>query len=114
MTEPAAPPPGSPPDAMPAASPSFDIPEGMIYVGANSVARWFIELGFTEGKPCLLAKQVFVDAPKTESAITRQLAAGRIFFSLKQLEMLMNIRHHIEVTMPDYERVRIAAHLGSR
>jgi|GEM_PF-3332679 len=99
-----------PPEA--SAPPAFDVPEGMIYIGSNSVARWFVELGFSEGKPCLLARQVFIDAPKNQSAITRQLAAGRIFFSLKQLELLMPIRHHMDVNLPDYERVRIAAHLG--
>ncbi len=93
--------------------PAFDVPEGTIYIGANTVSRWFIELGFSQGKPCLLAKQVFLDAPKNQTAISRQLAAGRVFFSLKQLEMLMQVRHHIEINVPDYERVRIAAHLGS-
>jgi hypothetical protein len=98
------------PDALDA---DFQIPEGTIYIGSNSVARWFIELGFNQGKPCLLAKQVFVDAPKNQTAISRQLAAGRVFFSLKQLEMLMQVRHHMEVNVPDFERTRIAAHLGS-
>jgi hypothetical protein len=93
--------------------PAFEVPEGTIYIGSNSVARWFIELGFNQGKPCLLAKQVFLDAPKNQTAISRQLAAGRVFFSLKQLEMLMQVRHHMEINVPDYERVRIAAHLGS-
>ncbi|MCA3260310.1 MAG: hypothetical protein ING44_00090 [Telmatospirillum sp.] len=95
------------------AEPAFEVPEGTIYIGSNSVARWFIELGFNQGKPCLLAKQVFLDAPKNQTAISRSLAAGRVFFSLKQLEMLMQVRHHMEINVPDYERVRIAAHLGS-
>jgi hypothetical protein len=95
------------------AEPAFEIPEGTIYIGSNSVARWFVELGFNQGKPCLLAKQVFLDAPKNQTPILRQLTAGRVFFSLRQLELLMQVRHRIDFNVPDVERVRIAAHLGS-
>jgi hypothetical protein len=104
-------------DPVNASAPAPDqppVPEGMLYMGANSVARWYIEFGFAEGKPCLLAKQVFLDAPKQASPISRQLAAGRIFFSLKQLEMLMQIRHGVEVSLSDADRVRVALHLAGR
>jgi len=82
-----------------------------IYIGSNSVAQWFVTLGQNEGKPCLVAHQVFIDAPKQMNLVARQLATGRLFFSLKQLETLMAIRHSVEVTLADSDRTRIDRHM---
>jgi hypothetical protein len=82
-----------------------------IYIGSNSVAQWFVTLGESESKPCLVAHQVFIDAPKQMNAVARQLASGRLFFSLKQLETLMQIRHGVEVTLADSDRMRIDRHM---
>jgi hypothetical protein len=82
-----------------------------IFIGANSVAQWFVTLGHHEGKPALVAHQVFVDAPKHMSAVARTLAAGRLFFSLKQLETVMSLRHSFEIAVSDGERLRIERHL---
>jgi hypothetical protein len=82
-----------------------------IYIGSNSVAQWFITLGDSDAKPCLIAHQVFIDAPKQMNAVARQLATGRLFFSLKQLETLMQIRHSVEVTLADSDRIRIDRHM---
>jgi hypothetical protein len=82
-----------------------------IFIGSNSVAQWFVTLGTHEGKPVLLAHQVFLDAPKHMSAVARQLAAGRIFHSMKQLETMMSLRHSFEVAVSDGERMRIDRHL---
>ena len=82
-----------------------------IFIGANSVAQWFVTLGAHEGKPVLLAHQVFIDAPKHMGAVARQLAAGRIFGSMKQLETMMSLRHSFEVAVSDGERMRIDRHL---
>lgn len=82
-----------------------------IYIGSNSVAQWFVTLGDSENKPCLIAHQVFIDAPKQMNAVARQLASGRLFFSLKQLETLMHIRHGVEVTLADSDRMRIDRHM---
>ncbi len=82
-----------------------------IFIGSNSVAQWFVTLGESEGKPCLVAHQVFIDAPKQMNAVARQLASGRLFFSLKQLETLMLIRHSVEITLADSDRQRIDRHI---
>ncbi|MBI3505842.1 MAG: hypothetical protein HY059_13455 [Proteobacteria bacterium] len=82
-----------------------------IYIGSNSVAQWFVTLGDSEGKPCLIAHQVFIDAPKQMNIVARQLSTGRLFFSLKQLETLMQIRHGVEVTLADSDRMRIDRHM---
>ena len=84
-----------------------------IYIGSNSVAQWFVTLGENEAKPCLVAHQVFIDAPKQMNAVARQLASGRLFFSLKQLETLMQVRHGVEVTLADSDRMRIDRHMRS-
>ena len=49
-----------------------------IYIGSNSVAQWFLTLGQSDGKPCLVAHQVFVDAPKQMNLVAREL--GGCFF----------------------------------
>jgi hypothetical protein len=82
-----------------------------IYIGSNSVAQWFVTLGDSENKPCLVAHQVFIDAPKQMNAVARQLASGRLFFSLRQLETLMQIRHGVEVSLADSDRMRIDRHM---
>lgn len=82
-----------------------------IYIGSNSVAQWFVTLGENEGKRCLVAHQVFIDAPKQMNAVARQLATGRLFFSLKQLETLMLVRHGVEVSLVGSDRQRIEHHL---
>jgi hypothetical protein len=82
-----------------------------IYIGSNSVAQWFVTLGDSDSKPCLVAHQVFIDAPKQMNAVARQLASGRLFFSLKQLETLMQVRHGVEVTLADSDRMRIDRHM---
>jgi hypothetical protein len=82
-----------------------------IYIGSNSVAQWFLTLGQAEGKPCLVAHQVFTDAPKQMNVVARQLAGGRLFFSVKQLEMVMQMRHAFEVSLASGDRTRIDRHL---
>ncbi|MBI1244295.1 MAG: hypothetical protein GC202_04750 [Alphaproteobacteria bacterium] len=82
-----------------------------IYIGSNSVAQWFVTLGESEGRPCLIAHQVFIDAPKQMNAVARQLASGRLFFSLKQLETLMLIRHGVEISLAESDRQRIERHI---
>lgn len=82
-----------------------------IYIGSNSVAQWFLTLGQSDGKPCLVAHQVFVDAPKQMNLVARKLAGGRLFFSLKQLETMMQIRHGLEVTLTPGDRMCIERHL---
>ena len=82
-----------------------------IYIGANSVARWFLTLGQSEGKPCLVAHQVFVDAPKQMNLMARSLAGGRLFFTLEQLETTMQIRHGVEVALTPGDRICIDRHL---
>ena len=82
-----------------------------IYIGSNSVAQWFLTLGQSDGKPCLVAHQVFVDAPKQMNLVARELAGGRLFFSLMQLETVMQIRHGLEVTLTPSDRMCIERHL---
>jgi hypothetical protein len=82
-----------------------------IYIGSNSVAQWFLTLGMAEGRPCLVAHQVFIDAPKQMNLVARQLAGGRLFFSVKQLELVMQMRHALEVSLASGDRVRIERHL---
>jgi hypothetical protein len=82
-----------------------------IFIGSNSVAQWFVTLGQNEGKPCLVAHQVFIDAPKQMNLVARQLATGRLFFSLKQLETLMAIRHGVELCLAESDRNRIDRHM---
>lgn len=82
-----------------------------IFIGSNSVAQWFLTLGHHEGKPVLIAHQVFTDAPKHMGSVARTLAAGRLFFSLKQVETMMSLRHNFEVAVSDGERLRIERHL---
>jgi hypothetical protein len=82
-----------------------------IYIGANSVARWFLTLGQSNGKPCLVAHQVFVDAPKQMNAVARNLAGGRQFFSVKQLETMMQLRHGFEVSFTAGDRMNVERHL---
>jgi len=82
-----------------------------IYIGSNSVAQWFLTLGQSDGKPCLVAHQVFVDAPKQMNVVARKLTGGRLFFSLKQLETMMQIRHGLEVTLTPGDRMSIERHL---
>lgn len=82
-----------------------------IYIGSNSVAQWFVTLGESEGKPCLVAHQVFIDAPKQMNAVARQLATGRLFFSMKQLETLMLIRHGMDLSLAASDRQRIERHM---
>ena len=78
-----------------------------IYIGSNSVAQWFLTLGQSDGKPCLVAHQVFVDAPKQMNLVARE----RLFFSLMQLETVMQIRHGLEVTLTPSDRMCIERHL---
>lgn len=85
-----------------------------IYVGSNSVAQWFLTLGQAEGKPCLIAHQVFVDAPKQMNLVARKLAGGRLFFSIKQLETMMQLRHGFEVSLTPGDRLCIDRHLAKK
>jgi hypothetical protein len=39
------------------------------------------------------------------------LAGGRLFFSVKQLEMVMQMRHAFEVSLASGDRMRIDRHL---
>lgn len=84
-----------------------------IFIGSNSVAQWFVTLGHHEGKPVLIAHQVFIDAPKSMTTVAKTLAQGRLFFSLKQVETMMSLRHNFEVAVSDGERLRIERHLRS-
>jgi hypothetical protein len=98
--------------ANPPAAPSAEtLVNERIFIGSNSVAQWFVTLGHHEGKPVLIAHQVFVDAPKHMGDVARTLAAGRLFFSLKQVETMMSLRHNFEVAVSDGERLRIERHL---
>lgn len=116
---PEAPAPGSPaPKAGPA--PSIGASDGpseqtlvndRIFIGSNSVAQWFVTLGTHEGKPALVAHQVFIDAPKHMGAVARTLAKGRLFFSMRQLETMMSLRHNLDVAVSEGDRLRIARHL---
>ena len=104
--------PHSPPAAAPATPEApRTLINDRIFIGSNSVAQWFVTLGAHEGKPVLLAHQVFIDAPKHMGAVARQLAAGRIFGSMKQLETMMSLRHSFDVAVSDGERMRIDRHL---
>lgn len=94
-----------------AAQPEEKLVNDRIFIGSNSVAQWFITLGTHEGKPALVAHQVFIDAPKHMSAVARTLAQGRLFFSMKQLETMMSLRHNLEVAVSNGERLRIDRHL---
>ena len=85
-----------------------------IYIGSNSVAQWFLPLGQSDGKPCLVAHQVFADAPKQMNLVARQLAGGRLFFSLKQLETIMQLRHGLEVSLTPGDRMQIERHLREK
>jgi hypothetical protein len=82
-----------------------------IFIGSNSVAQWFVTLGEADGKPCLVAHQVFLDAPKQMNAVARQLSGGRLFFSLKQLETLMALRHGLDVALANSDRMLIERHM---
>jgi hypothetical protein len=85
-----------------------------IYIGSNSVAQWFLTLGQAEDKPCLIAHQVFVDAPKQMNLVARKLAGGRLFFSIKQLETMMQLRHGFEVSLTPGDRLCIDRHLAKK
>lgn len=97
--------------AAPAEQPAETLVNERIFIGSNSVAQWFVTLGHHEGKPVLIAHQVFIDAPKHMGAVARTLAQGRLFFSLKQIETMMSLRHNFEVAVSDGERLRIERHL---
>lgn len=98
------------PDAAPPSA-AETLVNDRIFIGSNSVAQWFVTLGQHEGKPVLIAHQVFIDAPKHMGVVARTLAAGRLFFSLKQVETMMSLRHNFEVAVSDGERLRIERHL---
>lgn len=99
------------PQPEPTPQPAETLVNERIFIGSNSVAQWFVSLGHHEGKPVLIAHQVFIDAPKSMNAVARTLAAGRLFFSLKQIETMMSLRHNFEVAVSDGERLRIERHL---
>lgn len=105
--------PGTPasPPSPPASQPEETLVNDRIFIGSNSVAQWFVTLGHHEGKPVLIAHQVFIDAPKSMTAVAKTLAQGRLFFSLKQVETMMSLRHNFEVSVSDGERLRIERHL---
>ncbi|MFM7347697.1 MAG: hypothetical protein ACKO1J_20285 [Tagaea sp.] len=101
----------APQSPAPAEQPAETLVNDRIFIGSNSVAQWFITLAHQEGKPVLIAHQVFIDAPKHMSTVARTLAQGRLFFSLKQVETMMSLRHNFEVAVSDGERLRIERHL---